>query len=257
LEGLILLKLGGSVITNKKIPLTPNLKAIDALSKRIAEVHTPMVLVHGAGSYGHYYAQQFGLGTRLKKASEEGVSKTRMAVMELNTIVVKSLEGHGLHTYSLPPTSFIGPRGVNADGVKLLNSILTGGLLPITYGDVLPREGRWYIASGDTVVRMLAERLKPTRVIFTSDVDGIYVSNRPPYKIYKEIELKDRPRIELYAGSLDVTGGMALKLREARRIARRGISVCFVNGFKPERVIEALKGKAFYGSLVKGIRSAR
>ncbi|UCH38405.1 MAG: hypothetical protein JSV76_06030, partial [Candidatus Bathyarchaeota archaeon] len=53
-EKLTLLKLGGSVITNKEKPCTPNHSVIMRLAHEIKRANiTPLVIVHGGGSFGH------------------------------------------------------------------------------------------------------------------------------------------------------------------------------------------------------------
>ena len=56
--------------------------------------------------------------------------------------------------------------------------------------------------------------------------------------------------------TMDVTGGMNRKVEEASKIARMGISVFFVNGNKPERIVKAVKNRKFEGTLFRGKRNA-
>ena len=53
---MILIKLGGSIITNKERPLSPRRKTIDIILKEISKIKEPVVMVHGGGSYGHYWS---------------------------------------------------------------------------------------------------------------------------------------------------------------------------------------------------------
>jgi isopentenyl phosphate kinase len=67
-------------------------------------------------------------------------------------------------------------------------------------------------------------------------------------------ELKgERPTIS--ENTMDVTGGMTRKVEEASKIAKMGISVFFVNGNKPERIVKAVKNNKFEGTLFKGKRN--
>ncbi|MFI5416812.1 MAG: gamma-glutamyl kinase, partial [Nitrososphaerales archaeon] len=50
---MILIKLGGSIITNKEKPLSPRISTIDKISKQLKKIHEPIILVHGGGSFGH------------------------------------------------------------------------------------------------------------------------------------------------------------------------------------------------------------
>jgi len=51
---------------------------------------------------------------------------------------------------------------------------------------------------------------------------------------------------------MDVTGGMSRKVEESSIIAKSGIDVFFVNGNKPQRIVDAVKRKKFNGTLVRG-----
>ncbi|MBS7631517.1 amino acid kinase, partial [Candidatus Bathyarchaeota archaeon] len=59
---LIILKLGGSVVTEKDKPVTPNKENIKRLSREIAEAgEGELILIHGGGSYGHPVADEYNL----------------------------------------------------------------------------------------------------------------------------------------------------------------------------------------------------
>jgi len=46
---MILIKLGGSIITNKEKPLSARRKTIDSLSKSLKKIKEPIIIVHGVG----------------------------------------------------------------------------------------------------------------------------------------------------------------------------------------------------------------
>jgi isopentenyl phosphate kinase len=50
---------------------------------------------------------------------------------------------------------------------------------------------------------------------------------------------------------------MRRKVSEALKISDIGIDVMMVNGLKPERIINAITGIGFEGTLVKGKRSGK
>ena len=49
---LTILKLGGSVVTKKSKPLTFNSTSVQNISKVIKKFDEPLIIVHGAGSFG-------------------------------------------------------------------------------------------------------------------------------------------------------------------------------------------------------------
>ena len=44
---MILIKLGGSIITNKEKPLSVRRKIIDSISKNLRKIDEPIIIVHG------------------------------------------------------------------------------------------------------------------------------------------------------------------------------------------------------------------
>ena len=85
----------------------------------------------------------------------------------------------------------------------------------------------------------IATHLRPSRVIFTVNVDGIYkdMKNKKPVKVNSPIN-----DISFMDSSIDVTGGMGRKISEAFEIARLGIDVNIVNGLDADRVFDILRG---------------
>ena len=59
-RGMILIKLGGSIVTNKTKPESARRKTIDNILKQIKKINEPTILVHGGGSYGHYWSVRYG-----------------------------------------------------------------------------------------------------------------------------------------------------------------------------------------------------
>jgi len=60
---MILIKLGGSIITNKEKPLSPRIKTIENLAKNLKKIDEPLIIVHGGGSFGHYWSVKYDMHT--------------------------------------------------------------------------------------------------------------------------------------------------------------------------------------------------
>ena len=71
---MILIKLGGSIITNKEKPQSARRKTVDSILKQIKKINEPTILVHGGGSYGHYWSVKYGMHTKPAKYSLKGLS---------------------------------------------------------------------------------------------------------------------------------------------------------------------------------------
>ncbi len=252
---LVLLKLGGSVITFKDKPLTFNPTATAAICRTLSSIGRPVAIVHGGGSFGHHYAEKHHLSRRISQTPAIGIAETKTAMMELHLLVLRHLQDAGLAPFTLPPVTLLHDDFARLYAGKLLATLLGVGLVPVTYGDVIPRRRGYCIVSGDTLMFELARILRPSKVLFTMDQDGVF-KDRPgigmPLKVVgaggREFE---RFLKGLEAGAKDRTGGIGFKLREAGRIARLGIDVFFVNGLKPERIVKVLNRGEFQGTLIK------
>ena len=254
--GLVLLKLGGSLLTFKARPLSFNAEATRSVCRALQSLRKPLVIVHGGGSFGHFFAAKHNISRSLTKASPLGVAEVKTAMMDLHLRLLTSLQDAGLAPFSLPPVSLLENAGMRSSAARLLNRLVDSQMVPVTYGDVLQTRGGFRIVSGDTLMFELARILRPAKALFALDVDGIY----------EDAGLTRGPLNELPAGAKgfryllrgvrsrtsDATGGILFKVREARRIASLGIDAYFVNGLKPERLVKAINDGVLEGTLIKG-----
>jgi isopentenyl phosphate kinase len=248
---LVLLKLGGSIVTFKNKPLSVNRNAIERISKQLRKVKKSMIIVHGGGSFGHYYSVKYDMHTKPARYDIHGVSVVKCSMVELNDHIVNIMVKNGLNPYTVQPSSLVhGERAIKSK-VKELGEMAMHGLIPVTHGDVLHHSNNsYYILSGDALMSMIAKQLRPETAIFALDVDGVYgdMGNK---RLISSIETEGQAKLS--AVPLDVTGGMRRKMTEAFKMAKMGIDVLMVNGLKPERIVDAVNGKRVIGTVVKGV----
>ena len=246
---MLLIKLGGSIITNKEKPLSPRRKTIDNFVRSLKKINEPMVVVHGGGSFGHYWSVKYDMHTKPAKYDIKGVSTVKNSMVELNKIILESFLKNKLYPYSLPPTDFVSGNKPILKKIKEIKKIAQSNLIPITYGDALWYGGKKsYILSGDVIMTMLAKVLRPRLSVFVLNVDGLYGDIKTKKLIY---EFKNK-QISFTKPRTDVTGGMKRKVEEASKISKMGLKVFFVNGNKPERIINAVNRNKFEGTLFRG-----
>ena len=79
------MKLGGSVVTIKDKPLTPNRKTIVRLADEIQRANVkPLIIIHGGGSFGHTVAKEYEIAGGYKNSRQLiGLSKTHQAMLAL------------------------------------------------------------------------------------------------------------------------------------------------------------------------------
>jgi isopentenyl phosphate kinase len=170
-------------------------------------------------------------------------------MVELDKIILDRFLKNRLSPYCLPPTDFMeGDRPIPKK-VREIKKIAESGLVPVTFGDALwYGNKKSYILSGDRIMSILAKALRPRLSIFTLNVDGLYSDLRTKKLVY---EMKDN-RVSIQEIQMDVTGGMKRKVQEATKISRMGLKVFFVNGNKPERIVNAIQKNKFEGTLFRG-----
>lgn len=240
-----MLKLGGSLMSDKRRPLSFRGEAVTTVGRVIARSGLRVVIVHGGGAFGHPVARRFGLSSASVAATAEGVAETRKAMLDLNLRVCNSLLAAGVKPYAFSPFTLLQHSG--RKGLRWLCSLLDRGLTPVTFGDVVLEAGGFRIVSGDRISLQLSRELGAERCVFVLDVDGVFDGEGTV------IERLDRASVRRMgsAEATDVTGGIASKVREAMAIADSGTEVAFVSGFRPRELAKALKGLSFHGSLIR------
>jgi len=235
-----LLKLGGSAITAKGGYMKADNAAIAKLAK--AGVRD-IVLVHGAGSFGHPLVLQYGLDSGVKTMEQQkNCKKVQDACAELSALVAGALKKQGVPAVSVAPHSIAVSKSKRISSLdeKPVFSLLSAGKLPVLYGDmVMDEELGFSVLSGDQLVAYLAKWAD--RVVMASDVDGIFAEG----KLVPKITGKNFARIRAHlSGSKtpDVTGGMAGKIAELEAAGVKA-PIFIVNARYPERVKALLLGK--------------
>ena len=245
---MLLIKLGGSIITNKNKPLSAKRKTINKIVQSLRKINEDLVIVHGGGSYGHYWSVKFDMHTKPGKYNFRGVSVVKNSMIELNKIILDSFIKNKLNPYCLPPTDFMIRNKPIIRKILEIKKIASSSLIPITFGDALWYDNKkTYILSGDKIMSILAYVLKPRLSIFVLNEDGLYSD----MKVKKVISEFKNEKIFIKKNPVDVTGGMTRKVKEASNISKMGLKVFFVNGNKPERIVNAVTKKKFEGTLFR------
>jgi len=258
----MVLKLGGSVITQKEKPMTPNLDAIKRLAKEIADADVErLIIVHGGGSFGHPLAKQYNIKEGYEEPSQiEGFSKTHQAMLELNNLVVDALIRNNIPVFSVPPSSCIVTKAgrIQIFYDSILTRLLNTGFVPVLFGDaVLDNNTGFTILSGDQLIAVLATKFNAEKIIIGADVDGLYTADpktNSSAQLVPHITLRKLKAL-LHnieeAKVTDVTGGMLGKILELIPAIDVGIQAVIVNAAKEDNVYKALKGERVVGTLIE------
>ena len=262
-----LVKLGGSLITDKKQPETPRNDVISRLSAEICELRTSvdsgLIIGHGSGSFGHRAAERYGIHRGISSTEQlPGVGVTQSAAARLHALVFQNLLEAEVPAYSLAPSSFL---VASEDRAELLwpEPVLLAldlGLVPAVYGDVvMNREWGTSICSTETLFLALAPALASRGrfvkgAVWLGETEGVFDSSG---RVIPEI---DPDEVEALASGVDgasgvdVTGGMRHRLQAVETLARLGIPSWIGNGLVPGNLIAAVHGDVVGGTWVRAGR---
>ena len=253
-----LLKLGGSLLTNKRGDAEVRLDVIERVAKEIAEAWPEMsdvlLIGHGSGSFGHVAAQKAGFGRPrpigLDEIPPSGISATQDAAARLHRLVMGALLAAGLPAYSQAPSSFLVSRGgrPSSGHIDPIQHAVDRGLVPVVFGDVvMDTVLGTSICSTEEALAFLVPRLRRRgetirRVIWLGETDGIYDAEGQTIPLVHSSNYNRVRRSISPAAGFDVTGGMLLRLKTAWNLARRGTESRILDGTVPGVLKSALLG---------------
>lgn len=243
----VILKIGGSVITEKGSVSAARQGEIDRISHEIAafksDTDLDMILVHGAGSFGHPQAMKYSLD---KEFDAEGVNITHTSVKILNSIVVASLNNAGVHALPVHPlSSCLLENGKIIDfHLGPMKVMLEHKIIPVLHGDmVMDRTLGAAVLSGDRIIPYLARALNASKIGAGSDVDGVLDERQEIIRKITPLNFLDLKKNIKGSGSADVTGGMLGKVSELLELANKGISSRIFNASRKGMVSRFLYGE--------------
>lgn len=255
---MLLVKLGGSVLTDKARLRTPRKTAILRLTKELSGLGDDLIVVHGAGSYGHVLARRYRLNGPASPSKAKGAAVVQRDVRALDDLVVSGLLRAGLAPVVLPPSAILRlqEEGVAFDPEPFRDYIKLG-FSPVTFGDVvLDRSRGVSVCSGDVLMLELAKAFRPRCVVFAADVDGLFTADPKRHKdarLLLSVAEEDLPLIDFGpAKGPDVTGGIEAKVRRMLEIASHADECIIVNGNVKNRMRDALRGRIVVGTRVVG-----
>ncbi len=247
----VVIKLGGGLITDKgsmkQFDSDSMERVADSISS-VVEMMVPVVIVHGAGSFGHLLAKEWSISKGLdQKIAEEQrmvVDEIRSDMRELNKMVVERLADSELESEGLPPSEWAIGTGPSFQGDITNFERMAEAPIPVTFGDVVNTNDRleFGILSGDDLMVRLSRELEVSHCIFLiGDAEGVLSGppNQEGSSLISRLGAEDEIEGPHYS-EIDVTGGIGLKIDRARKISKDVDEVWILDGRYPERVVELL-----------------
>lgn len=246
----VILKLGGSILTDKSADCAINRESLLSLAGAIAGAKTDgIVIIHGAGSCGHPEAKRYHLDVGATAGKTEGIYVTHRAVSGLNDAVVAALRERGVAAAGVHPFHVAVADNGRLAGFECrhIKKMLALGMVPVIHGDVVMDVTRGAcIVSGDQLVRYLADALSIGRVGLATDVPGVLDAHGAVVPV---ITRQTVPSLHIGDSKhTDVTGGMRGKIDELLGLADAGIGSDI---FHVSRVADFLAGSPHGGTSVR------
>ena len=268
---LLLVKLGGSIITFKDKPFSEDLKTIRRLAREIHEARREkdfrLIVGHGGGSYPHIPAKIYRTAEGIiNEKSYEGIAKVQDAASRLNRIIVREFieAGENAVSFHLSSSSISENGEIKQIFLEPIKKLLDFNMLPVPYGDVcFDLKKGCSILSTEMILSYFSryftkanEKYKVSRIIFCTDVEGVYTRDPkkdPLAKLIPKVTPKTFEKIKKYVGgslNIDVTGGMIHKVKSALELAKLGIDSLIIDGRKPGLLRRALLGEKGLGTII-------
>jgi len=265
MKNLILIKLGGSVITDKKKPFTAKPEAISRFAKEIKAAsldlgqNTLFLTGHGGGSFPHTPATKYQTKNGIiNKDSLIGAVLVEDAARQLNMILIKNFLSQDLPVITFSPSSFLisDAQVCSKSYLEPLKKALEIGMIPVVYGDlVMDVKTGFTIFSTEIIFSELAKELKEEyeiRIIYVTNVGGVYDENGRTIPEISNNNFETVRSSIIGSKGIDVTGGMIHKVEEALKLVKMtGIETTIINGNMRGDLKKAILGVKIVSTKVK------
>ncbi|MFX1256557.1 MAG: isopentenyl phosphate kinase [Promethearchaeota archaeon] len=258
----ILLKLGGSLLTDKNQPFSIRKDVVKSAVQQVIDANVKLILIHGGGSFGHPLAKRYNITKGLDNSIPDqilGLTQTHQSMNKFNSYLINLFLEKKYPTLSIQSSSiFIRDSSqIVTNSINVIETALDLNILPILYGDIiLDKDGSFSIISGEQIIFKLCENLKKynvSKVIFTMETDGLFVTKNNKEKGYlllKECTCDELDLLNLadMGQKTDVTGGIQGKLNFIKKICKYKIPVQLINGLHKGYILKSLRNQELNGT---------
>lgn len=255
-----LLKIGGSLITDKRQKSTPRLSVIADIARIVKNVldvsPLPLIIGHGSGSFGHFEASAYQTHLGVHTPEQwHGFTRVSHAANQLNMFVMDALLLADVPAFRFQPSASLASLGGVVQGFHLDNvrQALAHGLVPVLHGDVsFDNQRGGTIISTESLFTYLAQNLDVTRIVLLGEVDGVLDEDMNVISHIHTGNFSKYAHLFGKSSGVDVTGGMLTKVTDMLHLAQSkvGLKVYIVNGLDSKRIASVLRGESTTGTLI-------
>ena len=263
MKKMVLVKFGGSLITDKTRPFTPKLKIINRLCLELARARKKssklLIVGNGGGSFPHQPAVEYRTAEGIvDKNSFYGMAVVEDVAVQLNRIIISQLLKINEPAFGINPSSLMITQNGEIKKAFLppIEKLLELEMLPVVYGDVgLDTKMGCCILSTEKILNYLALRLRQKgylveKIILTGITDGVYNAQGKTIQKLTPGKFKKLKKNIKASNGIDVTGGMSHKVSQAVKLAKIGIKTLIINGQVAGNLEEAILDQKTKGTLI-------
>ena len=256
----VVIKFGGNAMTDP------------ALAERFAEdvvlMHQVGILplvVHGGGPQIGELMERLGKEPEfrdgLRVTDAETLDIARMVLVgKVNREIVSSINAHGPLAVGVsgedgglitaaarnPDLGFVGD--VTSVDPTLLEKLFAEGLIPVMSTIGADATGQAYNINADTVAGAIAQAMEAEKVLYLTDVEGLYEDLEDEDSLIREISAD---ALQHKTDNGDITGGMIPKIEACVRAVKNGVtSAHLVDGRIPHVALLELFTDAGIGTMI-------
>jgi isopentenyl phosphate kinase len=259
-----LIKIGGSLITNKKVEHSFRAEVMAQIAQQLHTLYEKgwhdVVLGHGSGSFGHFEAARYNTANGVVTRDQwHGFAQVAWIASQLNNLVMGELMNVGLPAVRFQPSATLLCENQRPTSMEIQGLVhaLKAHLLPVLYGDVaFDTQLGGTIASTETVFTMLVQQLASvhpvTKIVLLGEVDGVLDSTGNVIRHLHPRNLAQHQSALGGSEGTDVTGGMLTKVTDMLALVQTqpNLEIHIINGLQPDNIVALLDGGASIGTLI-------
>ena len=254
------IKLGGSILCDNK-----NIKSVIEDIVFLNKIGIKTIIVHGGGKdinnelKVHEIEPKFVDGIRFTddKTMEVAemvlsgkVNKNLVAEANCQGLCAVGISGKDAHFIQAQKKNKLGNVGeiVSVD-VKIINSLFESGFTPIISPVCCDENCQSLNVNADDVAVAVAKEIKAEKLVFLTDIDGVFQDVNDKNSLISVILTKD---IEKMIKSKVITGGMIPKILSCGNAVENGINaVHIINGTAPHSMLLEIYTNNGIGTIIK------
>ncbi|MFD2168636.1 isopentenyl phosphate kinase [Tumebacillus lipolyticus] len=256
-------KIGGSLLTNKDGYCAPNREMVRQYASLIAKewdrLSGNLILIVGGGSYGNAVPIRYNLKDASLPWREQDLSMMTVKMFEWLSLVTEIFREEGVPCYPFQTSGYV----ITDDKhplryfIEPVQHVLETNVLPVFSGDlVFDLSRKFTIFSSDNIPELFVERMRLTRVVMMTDVEGVMRFDQDGHErtLIPTVTKENFREVLLCTGpsrKQDITGGMKNKLEALLRLAERGVEGVITSGSDPEALLPALFDERPAGTFIR------